>query len=166
VDAPTGADPRPAEVSGRAPPEIKRDGERAPVSRHARAFPARLDEFVRVSAFIAEAALEAGFGHEDGLRLTLVIEELFTNTVTHGPGDGGPVEIGLDVAPGRVAVTYEDSGPPFDPFAGGRAAAVSDPEIRPPGGLGLVLVSRLGRDVRYAHSGGRNHFWLVVEVTP
>ena len=136
------------------------------MSRHLRVFPARLDDFPRVAGFIAEVSSEAGFGREDCLRLTLIIEELFTNTCTHGPRDGAPVHVALDPAPGRITVSYEDSGPPFDPLALGAAPdAVANPEERPPGGLGLVLVGRLGRDVQYSHRDGRNRFSLVVEVS-
>ena len=136
------------------------------MSRQVRVFPARLDDFPRVAGFIAEVSSEAGFGREDSLRLTLIIEELFTNTCTHGPGDGAPVHLALDPAPGRIAVSYEDTGPPFDPVTLGAAPDVpANPEDGPPGGLGLVLIGRLGRDVQYSHQDGRNRFSLVVEVT-
>ena len=136
------------------------------MSEHVRVFPARLDDFPRVAGFVAEVAAEAGFARGDCLRLTLVIEELFTNTCTHGPGDGAPVRVTLDPAPGRITVGYEDTGPPFDPVAlAGAPDAEANPEDRPPGGLGLVLVGRLGRDVQYSHREGRNRFSLVIEVT-
>jgi len=150
-------------VSDRAPFEIKLGDGRRSVSRHARAFPARLDEFPGVVAFVAEVSSQAGFDREDVLRLTLILEELFTNTVTHGRGDGTPVTLELDVAHGRISVMYEDSGPRFEPFVD--AATSEGQENRPPGGLGLLLVNRLGRDVQYSHSGGRNRFSLVVEIT-
>ena len=162
MDAPTGADGCLREVSGRAPFEIKLGDGRRSVSRHARAFPARLDEFSGVVAFVTEVSSQAGFDREAVLKLTLILEELFTNTVTHGRGDGTPVTLELDVAPGRIWVMYEDSGPRFEPFAD---ATSEGQENRPPGGLGLLLVNRLGRDVQYSHSGGRNRFSLVVEIT-
>jgi serine/threonine-protein kinase RsbW len=52
------------------------------------------------------------------LRLVLVLEELFTNTVTHGypAGSEGPVWIAFAQRADLIEVTYEDAGPPFDPL--------------------------------------------------
>ena len=72
-----------------------------------------------VAAFVEEVAALAEFTRHDCLRLTLVLEELFTNTVEHGYGGDSeaPVQITCDVERGRVAVTYEDAAPRFDPLA-------------------------------------------------
>jgi anti-sigma regulatory factor (Ser/Thr protein kinase) len=135
------------------------------MSRHHGAFPATMDAFPRVDALIAQVCAEAAFGREDCLRLTLVVEELFTNTVTHGLRDGGTIELVLDALPGRIAVIYEDTGPEFDPFAVREPSeAAAGVEDRPVGGLGLVLVGRLGRNVEYSHADGRNRISLVMHT--
>ena len=129
--------------------------------RHDGVFPGRMDAFPRVAALVEQAAVAAGFGPDDTLRLRLVIEELFTNTVTHGHGadSEAPVRLTLDSDAGRVAVTYEDTGPPFDPAT----ATAPEPPGRHPGGLGLVLVKRLGRDLMYTRLPDHNHLTLVIE---
>ena len=50
--------------------------------------------------------------------LVLVVEELFTNTVTHGyrGGADAPVEISLACDRGGVTLLYEDAAPPFNPL--------------------------------------------------
>ena len=87
------------------------------MSRLARVFPARIGALAGLATFVEEVSLLAEFAHHDCLRLTLVLEELFTNTVEHGYGGDTeePVQIACDVEPGRVAVTYEDGAPQFDP---------------------------------------------------
>ena len=87
-------------------------------------FRARLDEGPTLAAFL-EAAV-AGMGDRISMRLRLVVEELFVNTVTHGHGgdSDAPVDITLLVAEDRVVLTYVDVAPPFDPFA-----EVQEPEI-------------------------------------
>jgi anti-sigma regulatory factor (Ser/Thr protein kinase) len=62
------------------------------------------------------------------LRLILVLEELFTNTVTHGypAGSEGPIWIAFAQRADLIEVTYEDAGPPFDPLA----EATARPEDR------------------------------------
>lgn len=121
-------------------------------------FPARADAWPALRAFVTQAGGASGLARATCLRLTLLVEELFTNTVRHGHGGDSAAEIRLTLVPAGtgVRVVYEDSAPPHDPFA-----AVSPPEAaaleeRPVGGLGVFLVSSLAREVRYARAGGRN----------
>ncbi|HYB44131.1 MAG TPA: ATP-binding protein [Candidatus Methylomirabilis sp.] len=133
--------------------------------RRARVFPARLAASSEVAAFIAETCAAGGIARDLCLRLTLLVEELFVNTVTHGHGGDSeaPVELTLDVGPGRIALVYEDTAPPYDPFV-----AVTPPdeaagvEERPVGGLGVFLVSSLARGIRYNRTGGKNRIDLVL----
>ena len=125
-----------------------------------------MEAFQRVTAFVEQVAEANGVARDAVLRLTLVLEELFTNTVVHGHGGDcdAPVFLALEVSADRIAVTYEDTAPPFDPFA-----AVPEPpgdstslEDRRVGGLGVLLVATMGRDVGYARAGDRNRITLVL----
>lgn len=126
-------------------------------------FPARLSALPDVAAFIAETCRAAGI--EADLRLTLLVEELFTNTIVHGHRRESDerVHLELDVEPGRIGLTYEDTAPPHDPFAGveppDETAGVDE---RPVGGLGLLLVAAMARDVEYSRVEGRNRIRLAV----
>ena len=135
------------------------------VARHCQTFPARRDALPRVDAFLGEVCSEAGLGRDTCLRLTLLVEELFTNTVVHGHGGDSeaPVRIECEVSPGRVALTYEDTGPAHDPFA--RVIppdAGAGVEERPVGGLGVLLVSEMAQQVEYQRAGDRNRISLVI----
>jgi anti-sigma regulatory factor (Ser/Thr protein kinase) len=127
-----------------------------------------MDAFPSVAAFAERVCAGVGGGRADALRLTLVLEELFTNTVAHGHGrdSEAPIHVTLEARAGGIAVTYEDTAPPFDPFAAaveppGEAVAVED---RPVGGLGLALVARLSRERGYAYAHGRNRISLVLPI--
>ncbi|MGH7365452.1 MAG: ATP-binding protein [Candidatus Rokuibacteriota bacterium] len=134
-------------------------------TRHRRTFPARRDALPRVEAFLAEVCAGAGLPREICLRVTLLVEELFTNTVVHGHGadSEAPVQLDCEVATGRIALVYEDTGPPHDPFA---AVTSPDPgvdvENRPVGGLGVLLVSAMARQVEDRREGDRNRISLVI----
>ena len=136
-------------------------------ARHSRIFPARRDVLPQVDAFLGEVCAAAGLGRETCLRLTLLVEELFTNTVIHGHGADSeePVRLECEVTPGRIALIYEDTGPPHDPFAQiiapDDAAEVED---RPVGGLGVLLVSAMAQQVEYRRAGDRNRISLVIEA--
>ena len=106
-----------------------------------------------------------GLPRDGCLRLTLLVEELFTNTVTHGHGDDSdaPVRLECEATAGRIALVYEDTAPAHDPFAAvitpDAAAGVED---RPVGGPGVPLVSAMARQVEYRRIDPRNRITLVV----
>ena len=132
---------------------------------HTRIFPARRNALRDVDAFLAGVCAAAGFSRESTLRLTLLVEELFTNTVMHGHGgdSDAPVRLACEVAPGRVALAYEDTGPAHDPFAAvQRPDAAAGVEDRPLGGLGVLLVSAMAQQVEYRRAGDTNRISLVV----
>lgn len=144
-------------------PDMKED------SRLVRVFPARLAAVPDVSEFTARAGLAAGFDRDTRLRLALLVEELFTNTVEHGHrGDSEePVRLAFDAAPGRVALTYEDTAPAYDPFAVVDAPdAAAGVEERRVGGLGVILVAAMASDVEYRRVEGKNRISLVITAPP
>jgi len=126
-------------------------------------FPARLAELRRLQAFLEAFCAEAGLERRACLRLNLALEELFTNSVRHGHrGDcDAPVWVTLAQAPDSVRVDYEDSAPPFNPYA----HLPEDPpdttiELRKIGGLGMLLTKELAATRDYAYVFGRNRIRL------
>lgn len=118
-------------------------------------FPARADALPRVSAFVERRCRELGAGRQAALRLILVAEELFINTVMHGYGgdSGSHVTLSVRDAGHEIELVAEDGGPAFDPF---------DRIPRPPtgdaaaGGLGRVLVAGVSSRHAYERRGRRN----------
>lgn len=134
-----------------------------------RRFQARLELFPELRDYAELCCAEAGFERAAIDRLVLVLEELFANTVEHGypglsdaPADR-PVWLTIAAAMGRVEVIYEDAGPPYDPFAKSSTPDYSGPvDSWQIGGLGVALVVRLGRNVRYERQGDRNRIRFVI----
>lgn len=128
-------------------------------------FLARLDQLRPVQSFLEAFCADSGLPREECLRLNLVLEELFTNTVKHGHhGDcDAPVWIGLTRADGAVQVVYEDKAPPFNPYA-----RLSEPVVdttvsmRKIGGLGVLLTKELAASRDYAYLFGRNRIRLTL----
>jgi serine/threonine-protein kinase RsbW len=129
-------------------------------------FPGRLASFAEVRALAESFGAAVGIEHTAMLRVILVLEELFTNTITHGypPGAEGPVWVTLAARDRGIEVTYEDAGPAFDPFTQGPAPP--DPACtdtgQPPGGMGLALVLGLSAGAGYLRVGKRNRITLTV----
>ena len=132
---------------------------------HDRIFPARRDALPQIAVFLSEVCAAAALSRASCLRLVLLVEELFTNTVTHGHGGDSeaPVRLVCEVTEGHIALDYEDTGPPYDPFA-----SVTPPDLtasvenRRVGGLGVLLVSAMARQVEYRRVGDTNRISLVI----
>ena len=119
---------------------------------YAAVFPARRDAFGRMCTFIEETCARTAVRRHDCLRLILLIEELFTNTVVHGHGrdSEAPVRLALTVTPPAIGVQYEDTARPYNPFASVSMPSDSDDvDERPVGGLGIALITTMAEDVGY-----------------
>jgi serine/threonine-protein kinase RsbW len=124
---------------------------------HSAMFLAQRGELRRIGVFLEDFCSESGLARERCLRLNLVLEELFVNTVRHGHrGDcEAPVWITLDARPEAVQVIYEDNAPAFNPYA--HLPQMSPDRI---GGLGVLLTHELAATRDYAYLFGRNRIRL------
>jgi anti-sigma regulatory factor (Ser/Thr protein kinase) len=134
-----------------------------------RTFHARMAMLAETAAFVEDFCARGAVGRDDALRLTLIVEELFTNTVTHGHGGDcdALVVVALTRSGGHVELRYEDAAPAYDPLTRLVTAPPSltaPVEARPVGGLGMHLVGQLASGARYAYESGRNRLWLVVAL--
>jgi serine/threonine-protein kinase RsbW len=133
------------------------------MNRLSRMFPARLRAFEQVKALIDEFGAVASLVREDRHKLTLIVEELFTNTINHGHrGDcEAPVFITFEEVDGDVRLIYEDSAPQFDPLAAGRRTNIeSTITERRVGGLGVFITIGLTNQADYSYVDGRNRISL------
>ena len=128
-------------------------------------FRGSLPRFAEVRALAESFGTTAGMDHDTTLRVVLVLEELFTNTVTHGyrGGPDGPVWVTLEGQGGAIVITYEDAAPPFDPL--GYTPPPLTGEEWAPGGLGLALVRGLCASASYTRIGDRNRVTLTVATS-
>ena len=128
-------------------------------------FPARGAELRRIGTFLNDFCTRQGVSREHCLRLNLVVEELFTNTVRHGHrGDSdAPVWLSVDAEPGEVHIVYEDTAPPFNPYALFASAPDTTLSLRKIGGLGVLLTRELASTRDYAYLFGRNRIRLTLK---
>ena len=131
-----------------------------------RTFCSRLQALPELVAFIEETGA-AGVTPDDRFRLTLMVEELFVNTVTHGHGGDcdEPVRLAIEVESPWIRLVYEDTAPPYNPFAEVEApddtASVDDRQV---GGLGVHLIVAMADRVDYAYADGCNQ--IRVQMAP
>jgi anti-sigma regulatory factor (Ser/Thr protein kinase) len=89
--------------------------------------------------------------------LLLVVTELVTNSVRHGPE--GRITVELDIAhPGRVRGQVGDEG------VATAKQRIADTEPETPGGFGLMLVDQLSRS--WGVREGTTHVWFELAPAP
>jgi anti-sigma regulatory factor (Ser/Thr protein kinase) len=120
--------------------------------------PARMASLAQAMALLQDHCEGQGVDAADTLRLSLVLEELYTNTVQHGHGGDcdEPVCLGWQVETDHLVLDYADQAPPFDPRVPAMAQTPPKVEDRPIGGLGLMLVGQLSESLDYRYEQGRN----------
>jgi anti-sigma regulatory factor (Ser/Thr protein kinase) len=121
-------------------------------------------ELTRLQSFADAFARKCDLPDDERSRLLIILDELFTNAVTHGVrpgGSGGNVTVTLRLRPGRLFMSFVDDEPAFNPLA------FYPPHIGQPadehtiGGLGIRIVRALVHRARYRRVGGRNYLHLL-----
>ena len=128
-------------------------------------FPARPDSLRDARAFLEAFCADCAVGRGACLKLNLVVEELFTNTVKYGTRQesAGPVWITLEAGNGALRMIYEDHTPPFNPFAQARREGlVAQAGEHREGGLGVLLAHGFAIDSDYTYLFGRNRIRLAL----
>ena len=126
--------------------------------------PADIGHLDEVTAFVCGSLEEWGAGKEAILQAQLACEELFVNISSYAYPDGsGDAEIGcaLLAAPRRAAISFADSGTPFDPMAKEDADTSEEALMAREGGLGILLVKNMMDDMRYEYRDGKNVLTII-----
>lgn len=130
--------------------------------------PADAAAMSQVLDFVIAFATEHELPHEEVARVSIVLEELLTNTVKYGYEDSngrGRVEISLEFVEARLTIQFIDDAREFDPFAVALPDVSDDTDARPVGGLGLLVVRALADERRYQRDAGRNIIFLARKVS-
>jgi len=119
-------------------------------------------ELQRLAAETATFCREHSLGDEVEFDLNLVLEELFTNAVSHGECAGmeKAVQVRLQLLNDGVHVEYADRGRPFDPLTAPEPNLDASLEERRVGGLGVHLVRQIMRDLEYRRAGDWNRITM------
>jgi serine/threonine-protein kinase RsbW len=124
-------------------------------------------EFSRLQAFAVEFAHQCGLPDDERSRLLIILDELFTNAVTHGYGPhsaGGTIAVALGWKRGRLRISFVDDGQRFDPLAFREPDLQDATEERGIGGLGIHIVRSLVHQARYRRKDDRNHLHLIRRI--
>lgn len=131
-------------------------------------FEASMEQLPLAISFVEGFCVQQAMPADDTMRIVLIVEELFTNTATHGLAlhvGEQQVQIHITLACDVLQLTlnYADSAPRFDPLAQlQRARGELDTELegRVIGHMGLPLVLAMATSVYYEHVDGLNRLML------
>lgn len=113
-------------------------------------FAQKIADFVDSCLMAPEAAVPA----KPANRLRIAADEVASNLMAYS----GAAEVlcQFAVQSGEITLTFSDNGLPYDPLAQAAPDTTATAEERSIGGLGLLLVKRLMRDVQYKRCAGQN----------
>jgi serine/threonine-protein kinase RsbW len=99
-------------------------------------------------------------------RLTLIVEELVSNSVNHGKMKAdGHIELDVEVENDIASLRYVDTGIEFDPIGNApqddRHLAAIDRRV---GGLGWPLIKDLSTNLSYLRQDGQNQITLSLAL--
>lgn len=100
------------------------------------------------------------------MQINVAVEEIYINIASYAYGEEtGQAEILLDTdTQGQVAVTFMDSGVPYDPLAKEDPDVTLSAEERGIGGLGIFMVKKSMDDVKYRYEDGKNILTLIKKI--
>ncbi|MFB9755785.1 ATP-binding protein [Paenibacillus hodogayensis] len=123
-------------------------------------------ELERLRQFLTEAGEANGLDERMLYRLNLVCDELVTNIVSYGYGDGAAAEPRIEVdvlpAPDGVELVIADNGIAFNPLLHPQPDLLAEVEERGIGGLGIHFVLKLTTAASYERQDERNVLRLTM----
>lgn len=122
----------------------------------------RLDALTALSGWIEAYAVAHGVSPRAAFQLELVLTEAVTNIIEHGQCPAASIEIACERLADRLLVEISDAGAPFDPTAHVPHLPPANLEEATPGGLGVRLIHRYTREMRYRREAGSNHLYLTL----
>ncbi|MBE5847120.1 MAG: ATP-binding protein [Lachnospiraceae bacterium] len=120
--------------------------------------PAKDESLDEINAFVESELEDTACSPKTMIQLEVAIEEIFVNIAHYAYEDEGTAVIKLEKggSPMSVAITFEDTGMPFDPLAKEDPDVTLSAEERRIGGLGIFMVKKSMDDVQYRHEDGKN----------
>lgn len=137
---------------------------------------ATVDKLDEITAFVEGQLEELGCSMKDIMTLTIALEEIYVNISHYAyakldengktiPDTGtGPMRLTVDSEDGKVFLTFEDQGMPYNPLEKPDPDITLAAEDREIGGLGIYMVKKSMDDVTYENKDGKNILTLMKKL--
>ncbi|MDR2089768.1 MAG: SpoIIE family protein phosphatase [Clostridiales Family XIII bacterium] len=120
----------------------------------------------KLVAFLDACLDKSGFCSEEKYAVQLAMEEVFVNVARYAyPEGGGEVRVTCACGKGRVVITTEDGGKPYNPLLREDPDISLSAEEREIGGLGVYMTKGIMDAVYYDFRDGKNVLSMVKNVS-
>ena len=123
-----------------------------------------LSQIATVDARFREFAEERGFPEDLKHKMSVIIDDLLNNVISHAFPEGGEheIEVRAEQVGNRLTVTITDDGIPFNPLLSDTPDISLTLEDREVGGFGILLVRKMADDISYHRRIDKNVLTLVI----
>ena len=124
---------------------------------------ADVGNLTEVLDFLEENLMEAGASMKIITSINVSAEEMFVNIASYAyDGDEGTAKVALCIEgePAVAAITFTDSGKPFDPLSHEDPDAARAFDEEAIGGFGILMVKKAMDEVAYEYKDGKNIFTM------
>lgn len=121
--------------------------------------PAKTEELDRVLDFVNETLEGTDCSMRIQTQIDIAVEEIFVNIANYAYNpEIGKAEIVVEITekPVTVAITFEDSGVPYNPLEKQDPDITLNAEERDIGGLGIFMAKKSMDDIEYTYRDGKN----------
>ena len=118
---------------------------------------AKLENLDRVLAFVDKFLEDLDCSPKPQMQIDIAVEELFVNIAKYAYTPAvGSMTLRIEKDPIGVAITFIDSGVPYNPLAKLDPDVTLSAEERQIGGLGIFMVKKSMDSMEYKHEDGQN----------
>lgn len=119
-----------------------------------------------IAEFIERLCEEYRLSRDVSFNLNLALEEAVSNVMKYAYPEDEEHEIILDVNKDNNSITFilSDTGKPFDPTEVDDADITLSAEQRPIGGLGIFIIRKIMKSVKYKREGEKNVLMMKYEL--
>ena len=125
-------------------------------------FSASLDEVGCLQTYLEGVSLQAKLQPAVSKRLRLAVEEAVANIINHSHAT--TIALQTMIADGRIIITIDDDGIPFNPTQDSPTDLSLSPDQRPPGGMGIILLQRMSDALSYRYYKGHNILTITKNI--
>jgi anti-sigma regulatory factor (Ser/Thr protein kinase) len=119
-------------------------------------------ELDRLAAWIESFAQHSALSADISFAIALCLEEAVANVIRYGGGEGGPLEITVEIErdAGTSTVRIEDNGRQFDPTRVPSPPAAASLEEAKIGNVGVHMMRSFASGMHYERRNDRNRLTL------
>jgi anti-sigma regulatory factor (Ser/Thr protein kinase) len=125
----------------------------------------KLEALEEINSFVQHIAAKYGWEESLVFKITLVIEEFFTNIVKYGIRDSAnhSIELKIGELDEGIGIELIDDGVEFNPLEQDSPDTEADLEDRSIGGLGIHLSRNLSESIEYKRIDDKNYIKIFIK---